>query len=208
MKMVSGKNKKRLVYGVLIGLLWVGMLMGCAPKNTGDSALPVPGMISSTHADAKMLKPGVSVLYTYGYWRHVNQMPNTAYFKKYGKTGDPITSINHRFGRGKVFGSGQSQGVGILMEGFILLEKSGVWEFKVRSNDGIEVFVNNTQVVNDPEWHSDRFSSPRELTTKEPGYYPFLLQYFQRKGTATLEFYWKPPGEKDFTIVPESAYWH
>ncbi len=36
------------------------------------------------------------------------------------------------------------------------------------------------------------------------------MLYFQRKGTATLELYWKPPGQEDadFVLVPAEAFAH
>ena len=107
-----------------------------------------------------------------------------------------------------MFDSGRNRGIGIQMMGFIHLPEAGEWQFKVQSNDGIEVAIEKVPVVSDPEWHSDRFSEPLGFYAQDKGWYSILLRYFQRKGTATLEFYWKKPGAQDFTIIPKEAYWN
>lgn len=183
-------------------------IYGCAsnqlkkPINNADDKTFIPGEKS------QRLSPGLDVTYVNGFWRHINEMPGKNYILENGDKGKPIRFLNHQFGRDEVFDSGRSRGVGVLMQGYIHLEKPGMWKFKARSNDGLIVFIGSSQVVDDPEWHSDRFSKPMEMKVSKQGFYSFLLQYFQRKGTATLEFYWKPPGENKYSIVPESAFFN
>lgn len=205
-QMEKNNPERGLKYGAFVAaiLLSIALLSACM---LSESPSPQVAKVDIVQLSEK-LEPGLSALYTFGLWRHINQMPKPDYIKKNGKPGKPITSINHRFGRKAVFDSKRSQGVGILMTGYLLLDKKGTWEFKVHSNDGIVAFINQFKVVDDPEWHSDRFSEPMAYTVDTLGYHPFQLQYFQRKGTATLEFYWKAPGEKEFSIVPSKAYWH
>lgn len=198
---------------VLVGILSIiGMslffLAGCMPQKNGYQSGMASGPGQPSVVDPSDLKPGISVRYLYGFWRHINEMPDAEQFAKKGKPGEPILFINHRFGNKRVFGSGKSRGVGVLMEGFIHLDLPGVWEFKVRSNDGIRMVIGQTLVADDPDQHSDRFSQPMGFTAGKPGYFPLMIQYFQRKGTATLECYWKRPGETDFVIIPEKAYRH
>jgi PA14 domain-containing protein len=135
-------------------------------------------------------------------------MPGPDSFVETGTKGKPISRIDHRFDKGDVFDSGRNRGIGVQIVGYIHLSKSGEWQFRVHSNDGIEVVIEETLVVSDPVWHSDRFSDPMGLQVEKPGWHPILLRYFQRKGTATLKFYWKPSGEHEFRIVPEEAYRH
>jgi hypothetical protein len=172
-----------------------------APSET-DEIVNQPGI------DPAALQAGLAVYYRHGFWRHVDQMPSIKGFVEKGERGGPITLINHRFGQGEVFDSGRSRGIGVQMMGFIHLDEAGTWRFQVHANDGIEVTIGETKVVDDPGWHSDRYSEPMEFHAEKAGWFPLLLRYFQRKGTATLEFYWQAPGEEGFTIVPPSAYGH
>ena len=119
-----------------------------------------------------------------------------------GWTGNPILILNHRFGKGEVFDSGSSRGVGMEITGFIHFSGPGPYIFKAKSNDGVRI------TINDEEFHSDRYSQPGTVEVKKSCWYPLVISYFQRKGTAMLELYWKTPAASTFSIVPAEAYTH
>ncbi|MBW1696110.1 MAG: hypothetical protein JRH18_09805 [Deltaproteobacteria bacterium] len=161
--------------------------------------------------DSANLIPGLAVLYFYEFWaRHLDALPAGEKAVALGKPGAPIPYLNHKFGRGKVFGSGERRGVGMQMDGYLNMLKPGEYWFKALANDGIRVFVNNQLVVDDPGWHKhgDRYSEPLSIKIAKPGWFPVRVRYFQRKGTATLKLYWKKPQDKKFTIIPPKAYAH
>ena len=183
---------------ILTALLFLG---GCA-KTASDVKL------TQTRVDAAAVKPGLAVLYFDTFYRHISQMPTGEAALKEGKPGKPIPFLNHRFGEGPVFDSGISHGVGVQMTGFVKFPSPGKYLFKAKSNDGIRIFINNQKVIDDPTVHSDAFSAVTLVDLDKPGWYPLLLQYFQRKATATLELYWQGPGQADFSIVPAEAFGH
>jgi hypothetical protein len=194
-----------LAAGVLIFLL--ALASGCAVKGGGD---PTPEAATPPVIDTKALKPGLAVLYRQSRYQHVDEMSDRKRDLKNWRPGKPIAYIDHQFGSGFVFGSGLSSKVGVRMTGFIHLAKAGQWEFKAYANDGIRVTVGNTVVVNDPSVHfgGDRFSNPKFHTVEEAGWYPVLIKYFQKKGTAALSLYWKAPDASDFSVIPAEAYAH
>jgi len=65
-------------------------------------------------------------------------------------------------------------------------------------------------IVDEPKWDpdGDRYTEIGTASISETGWYPILIRYFQRKGTATVKLYWKKPGDKDFSVIPEAAYAH
>jgi len=202
-------NKKRFQK---IGIVTATMLF-VAIGFYASEPLYAAGIEKHTPAeiDTATLKPGLAVLYFYKFWaRHLDDLPTGDFAIMVGKPGDPIPYLNHKFGKEEVFGSGESRGVGIQMDGYIKLSHTGEYWFKAFANDGIRVIVNEQLVVDDPEWHEDgdRYSNPLNITLSETGWYPLRVRYFQRKGTATLILYWKRPGDKNFTIIPEVAYAH
>lgn len=160
--------------------------------------------------DPATIKPGLAVLYFEEFYRHINQMPTGETALKEGKPGKPIPYLNHRFGAGPVFDSGQSRGVGVQMTSFIRFPSAGRYLFKAKSNDGIRIFINKKKIIDDPIVHSggDRFSGEASVEIDKPGWYSFFLQYFQRKGTSMLELYWQAPGQADYSIVPADAFGH
>ncbi|WP_373501942.1 PA14 domain-containing protein [Desulfococcus sp.] len=185
-------------YALLI-LILVAHLGGCAGVHGNPPGGP----------DPEGLSPGLRVLYFYGKYRSVHELPDgDAALLEKGRPGEPIPVIDHQFGQDEVFGSGRNLGVGVQMKGYILLEKPGRYEFQALSNDGVEVKIDGQKVVSDPGVHSDRLSDIGGVTVEKPGWHPLMVKYFQRKGTAALKFYWKAPGKDGFEVVPAKAYGH
>jgi hypothetical protein len=158
--------------------------------------------------ETEQLQPGLAVLYFYELYRYMYQMPEGEKIYRKSKPGPPILQLNHSFGKEEVFDSGTNRGVGMVMTGFLHLEKPGEYGFQAMSNDGFELYINNHLLISDPEVHSDRFSEPGRMTVAEGGWFPVMIKYFQRKGTATLKLYWQPPGSQSFAVIPAEAYAH
>ncbi|THB74796.1 MAG: hypothetical protein D6B25_12975 [Desulfobulbaceae bacterium] len=76
------------------------------------------------------------------------------------------------------------------------------------SNDGLIITLADKVIINDPKQHSDRLSNIASIMIKQPGSYPIMIEYFQRKGTATLKLFWKKPGDEVFAPIPAEAYGH
>jgi hypothetical protein len=155
------------------------------------------------------LEPGLRVLYFNGMFRNVRQIPDgdRAMLEK-GRPGAPISVIDHQFGENEVYDSGRNRGVGVQMKGYLLLEQKGLYQFQALSNDGIEVFIDGKSILIDPDVHSDRLSNVETLAVQETGWHALMVKYFQRKGSAALTLYWKPPGKDAFEVIPARAYAH
>ncbi|GEM_PF-686448 len=156
--------------------------------------------------DMARLNPGLSVFYIEKKFRHINDMPAeiTAY-----SPGKSIQVLDHRFnGEEPVFDSDLARGVGMWITGWIQFSQSGQYDLMAKSNDGIRIWINEKQIIEEPDVHSDRYSPKASLAVVEPGYYPLKILYFQRKGTACIEMHWKEPGKTEFSIIPATAYFY
>jgi len=184
---------------LLLILVTLTMLTGCTGSQT---------LLGGKDLDDR-LEPGLRVLYFNGMFRNVRQIPDgdRAMLEK-GRTGVPILMIDHQFGENEVFDSGRNRGVGVQMKGYLLLDRKGPYQFQALSNDGLEVFIDGRSILIDPDVHSDRLSSVETLAVQETGWHALMIKYFQRKGSATLTLYWKPPGKDAFEVIPARAYAH
>lgn len=188
--------------------LVIPFVAGCVqPKDTREMIVVAEVQNPSAVQDSQ-LEPGLSVLYFHEFYRYMYQMPKGDAIARKGEPGPPIMQLNHRFGKGIVFDSGESKGVGMVMKGYFHLQQPGQYEFQALSNDGFELSINNQLLISDPEVHSDKLSDPGRFTISEGGWFPVSIKYFQRKGTATLILYWKPPGTDTFTVIPPQVYAH
>lgn len=167
------------------------------------------GEIDPAPVESAAMQPGLSVIYYKKYSpRNLKNLPETESAKYLSFQGEPIIQLNHQFGKGDVFGSGTNRLVGMRMRGYLNLTKADIYEFQALSNDGVSVIISGKPLINDPTQHSDRLSNIGVVTVKTPGWYPVIIEYFQRKGTAALVLYWKSPGSKEFEPIPQEIYGH
>ena len=203
---------QQLLRWICLLTLLAGAGQGMAAESESHTPQPVEikGLIPEKELpDDKALKPGLSAIYIYKFFRHIDQMPLLDPKLTAEKAGNPIPVLNHRFGQGDlIFDSGVSRGIGIQMNGLLKFSEAGQYGMKALSNDGIRVQVCSKTILVDPDVHSEQFSPQAMLDIPEPGWYPIMIQYFQRKGTAAIEMHWKLPGKIDFSIIPAEAYAH
>ena len=155
------------------------------------------------------LEPGLAVRYYYHKFRHIDELIEWQDYKD-GKPGPAIERLAYRVGQGTVLTSEGTDGVGAEITGLIRLDKAGTYAFALQSNDGVRLWVGGSQIVDDPDVHSDQFSPIGEVAVETPGWYAFKLLYFERKNTSTLELYWRQPGEPPGTmpLVPAEVLAH
>ncbi len=187
-------------------VLTVLILSGCA--------FSVPDVQQSSDSTAVQETPsrsqsGLSVVYIFQKYRNVDQVPTGKAALRMGRRGAPVTILNHQSGKDdQVFSSGRSQGVGMVMDGFLNLEKTGTYRWQALANDGIRMFIDNELIFEDPKVHADRLTPVGTIEVIKSGRHPVQIIYFQRKGTAALKLYWQPPGAENFSLVPAEVYWH
>jgi len=199
---------RHLTIVLIAALALTGLLGGCASSPPGADGFAFPSH-PPLPLDADGLQPGLAVLYfKHRFVRSLDALPHGARARAYGWEGAPIPNLNHQFGRGDVFASGTNRGIALELDGYIRLERSGTYRFQANSNDGIRMYIGSQRLLDDPYYHSDRMSPEGSLAVRQPGWYSLRLRYFQRKGTASLQLYWKPPGEDRFSIVPAEVLAH
>jgi PA14 domain len=186
-----------------VGVFWVfGRVAGAggaAAEHMVNPASPQPTPAA--------LKPGLGVNYHFTLVRSIHQLLRYAEPRK-GDVGKPLPQLNYHTGYGNVLTADRNIGVGAKIHGFIKFDKPGVYQLKVHSNDGVRLLLGGKQIFEDGEVHSDEMSDPIAVKIDAPGWYPVLIWYFQRKGTATLELYWQAPGSNESVLVPPSAFAH
>ena len=198
------KLHKRIKWICLAFLLSAGM--GQAIAKPGEVTGLVPGKELS---DDSALKPGLVPIYIYKLFKSVDEMPKLDIKTTKEKVGEPILFLDHSFEKNDlIFDSGVSQGVGIQMNGFLKFSTPGKYTLKSKSNDGITIWISDKRVVWQPGVQTEHFSNEVVLDIQKPGWYPLMIKYFQRMGTASIALYWKLPDEASFSVIPAEAYSH
>ncbi len=198
------KLQKKITWISLMILLSAGMGQGIAEQVALTGLLPAREL-----SEDSALKPGLLPIYIYKLFKSVDEMPKLNIKTTTEKVGKPILFLDHSFGKkDPIFDSGVSQGIGIQMNGFLKFSEPGKYTLKTKSNDGICVWISDKRIVYHPGVHTDHFSNEVVLDIQKPGWYPLMIKYFQRSGTAAIAMYWKLPGKTDFSVIPAEAYSH
>jgi hypothetical protein len=172
--------------------------------------IEVTGLVPARElTDDSALKPGLLPIYIYKLFKSVDEMPKLDIKTTKEKVGEPILFLDHVFGKNDlIFDSGVLTSLGIQMNGFLKFSEPGKYTLKTKSNDGICVWVSDKRIVYLPGIQTDHYSNEVVLDIQKPGWYPLVVKYFNRIGTAAIAMYWKLPGGTNFSVIPAEAYAH
>ena len=206
------KKMVQWIIGIFVVTIVCGIVPGATSENQPQPAPPIEisGLSPERDvSDTNGLISGLSTIFIYKFIRHLDQMPVQDPTSTTEKRGKPIPYLNHHFGpEDMIYDSGVNRGICIQMDGFIKFSEPGKYGMMALSNDGIRVELCKQTILTDPNVHSDRFSPQAVLDIPRSGWYPVMIQYFQRKGTAAIELQWRPPGKSEFAVIPAEAYSH
>ena len=94
---------------------------------------------------------------------------------------------------------------GIQFHGEVQIALAGRYRFKLKSDDGSQLWINGVRIVDHDGLHSMAFGK-RGHGTFEPGWQKLRLDYFQGpKHEIGLQLFWKLPGQHHWVIVPPEA---
>jgi len=183
------------------------------------SAMLLPGLPAAAQAPggrpqplkpppaAEALKPGLLPQYFRNLeLNHVDELVRAAQ-RGPGVPGAPVANLDAGDGSGQMWESQMPALWGVRFDGLIRLER-GEHYFAVNSNDGVRVFLGGPMLLEDPDVHADRLSDPVAVSIAEPGWYPLVVWYFQKRNTAALQLLWQPPGAASFAPVPPEKLAH
>jgi hypothetical protein len=178
----------------------VAFLLTMAPAFAGETLTG----LRPAEPQPTQVTPGLAVEYTYAKVNWLEELKGRKF-----EPGPPLANLNYRWGGGNVLTSKVREEVGAIINGFIRLEKPGVYGFEVTSNDGILVELGGKVLHQDDGVHPDSMSGRIDVKIEQPGWYPLKVTYFQKKGTASLVLTWIEPGQKGRPApVPPAAFAH
>lgn len=94
----------------------------------------------------------------------------------------------------------------ILATGYINIPKSNNYVFRLASDDGSKLYIDDVELIDHDGLHG---ADPKdgEIALSE-GYHPFRLEYFQGAGGKSYSLQWRSFNDDGFKIVPTTALVH
>lgn len=90
----------------------------------------------------------------------------------------------------------------LVAEGYIFIEKDMKPTFRMWSDDGSKLYINDDLVVDLDGNHG--VESAENTVALKKGYHKFRIEYFNGAGGKFLSFNWKPEGASAFEVVPQA----
>lgn len=90
--------------------------------------------------------------------------------------------------------------------GFLTIEQEGNYVFRLISDDGSSLYINNKQVVENDGYHSTR-ARDGEIILKK-GKHPIKINFYEGGGGYSLSLQWAKHGDNKFSIVPNNVLSH
>lgn len=91
-------------------------------------------------------------------------------------------------------------------EGFLDIEKDMKVIFRMWSDDGSRLYINDQMIVDHDGTHGT--SSKENTIGLKKGFHKFRIEYFNGGGGRFLSFNWKPEGKSAFEVVPQAVIYH
>jgi len=86
--------------------------------------------------------------------------------------------------------------------GTVEASASGSFQFQTNSDDGVRVWINGVQVINNWTAHSATLNTSSAMTLTANQRYTITVEYQELTGSAVMQLRWKPPGTTSFVAVP------
>ena len=92
--------------------------------------------------------------------------------------------------------------------GFIEVDISGDYVFKLENRDGARMMVMGNLLINNWKCYNEMTAKEGSITFNRKGYYPIQVEYFAISDTFGMMLTWKRPGDESFVAVPDSKLSH
>ncbi len=110
-----------------------------------------------------------------------------------------VSEVNYQNGRGSFWEDGSTDTFGAKITGNVTIEEGGSYDFFIGGDDGVVLFINGIEVIDNDGLHGFRTRSGEiEL---EPGTHEIEVRYFENRGHAGLKLEWDGPDTNGRELV-------
>lgn len=128
------------------------------------------------------------------------------YYSGTGLAGSPLLTrteaLNFSWGTASPGSGVPADNFSVRWTGTVEASASGSFQFQTYSDDGVRVWVNGVQVINNWTDHSPTTNTGSAMTLNANQRYTITVEYYERTGGATLQLRWKVPGSTSYVTVP------
>jgi mono/diheme cytochrome c family protein len=111
-------------------------------------------------------------------------------------------AINFNWGTAAPAAGANSDNFSVRWTGTIAPTTSGTYRFQTYSDDGVRVWVNGVQVINNWTDHSPTTNTSGNVSLTAGQRYSVRVEYYERGGGAVMQLRWRLPGTLTYVAIP------
>ena len=131
------------------------------------------------------------------------------YFANVSLTGTPVLTryeaVNFSWGTGSPGTGVPADNFSVRWTGVIVPTTSGSYRIQTNSDDGVRVWINGVQRINNWTDHSPTANTSSTFSLTAGTRYTIRVEYYERGGGSTMQLRWRLPGTTSYVAVPLSA---
>jgi hypothetical protein len=114
-------------------------------------------------------------------------------------------AVNFNWGSGSPASTVTSNYFSARWTGFLTPPTTGTYRFRTYSDEGVRVWVNGAQVINNWTAHTATTNTSGSMTLNAGQRYPVTIEFYERTGSAVMQWRWLAPGTSSYVAVPASV---
>ena len=131
-----------------------------------------------------------------------------SYFNNISLTGSAVLTrteaINFNWGTGSPGTGVNADNFSVRWTGTVAPTTTGAYRFRTNSDDGVRVWVNGVQVINNWSDHSPTTNTSANVNLTAGQRYSIRVEYYERGGGAVMQLRWRLPGTTTYVAIPAS----
>jgi PA14 domain len=115
-----------------------------------------------------------------------------------------VENVDFGWGSGSPSSAVNRNNFSVRWTGTILAPATGTYRFQTVSDDGVRLWVNGVQRINNWTAHSATTNTSGDVNLVAGVRYSITLEYYEASGQAEIRLRWRTPGNGSFVVVPAS----
>ena len=128
------------------------------------------------------------------------------YFSNRTLTGTPVLTrteaVNFNWGTTAPGAGVPADNYSVRWTGTVEASATGSFRFQTNSDDGVRVWVNGVQVINNWTDHGATLNTTGNISLTANQRYTITVEYYERTGSAVMQLRWRLPGTTTYVAVP------
>jgi hypothetical protein len=113
-----------------------------------------------------------------------------------------VENVNFGWGSGSPGSGVNSNNFSVRWSGTILAPATGTYRLQTVSDDGVRLWVNGVQRINNWTAHAATTNTSGNVNLVAGVRYPITLEYYEASGQAEIRLRWLTPGNGSYVVVP------